>query len=195
MLTVRTAAPEDAEALLAIYAQYINTSITFETELPSVSDFAARIGGIYRKYPYLVCLEDGIPITYAYAYAHQQQERRAYDWNAELSVYVDPRHTGRGIGKRLCSAMLDLLALQGIKTAYSIVTQPNEPSVGIHDSLGFSRIGVCRNTGYKAGAWHDTMWFDKALGNYDNPPRPVTPFEYLPSGKVRGVIEKYFPAE
>ena len=42
--TFRVARPEDAEALLAIYAPYVEeTAITFEYEVPSVEAFRARI--------------------------------------------------------------------------------------------------------------------------------------------------------
>ena len=40
---IRFAAEADAPALLAIYAQYIETGITFEYELPSREEFARRI--------------------------------------------------------------------------------------------------------------------------------------------------------
>ena len=43
-IKIRTATPEDAEALTAIYAPYVeNTSITFEYTVPSVEEFAERI--------------------------------------------------------------------------------------------------------------------------------------------------------
>lgn len=40
MNTIRFAAPDDAAALLRIYAQYIETPITFEYTLPSEEEFA-----------------------------------------------------------------------------------------------------------------------------------------------------------
>ena len=80
-MNVRWARPQDSAALLRIYAQYIDTPVTFEYTLPSENEFAARIGAISAEYPYLVCEEDGE--TLGYAYAHRQAEREAYQWNAE----------------------------------------------------------------------------------------------------------------
>ena len=85
-MNLRFADEHDAAACLAIYAQYIDTSITFETALPSEDEFAGRIRSYGAVYPWLVAEEDGEIL--AYAYAHRAQERAAYDWNAELSVYV-----------------------------------------------------------------------------------------------------------
>ena len=133
-MNIRLARSGDSAALLRIYAQYIDTPVTFEYTLPSENEFAARIGAISAEYPYLVCEEDGE--TLGYAYAHRQAEREAYQWNAELSVYLDPASTSRGIGARLYRMLLDILLLQGVRTAYALVTLPNRKSERLHASLG-----------------------------------------------------------
>ena len=73
---VRLAVPEDAESLLTIYRQYINTPVTFEYVLPSRTEFAKRMEGIMAIYPYLVCELCGGAA--GYAYAHRHMERAAY---------------------------------------------------------------------------------------------------------------------
>lgn len=120
----RFAAPADSAALLKIYGEYLDTPITFECALPSEAEFAGRIAAVGREYPYLVCLEKGRIV--GYAYAHRQAERAAYQWNAELSVYLDRSCTSRGLGRRLYGALIDILRLQGIRTVYGCVTVPNE---------------------------------------------------------------------
>ena len=81
----RLATEADAEVLLTIYGQYIETEITFEYRLPSLDEFRKRIRDILLFYPYLVAEEDGKVIGYAYAHRHMQRE--AYQWNGELSIY------------------------------------------------------------------------------------------------------------
>ena len=56
-MKLRIVSENDAAALLGIYAQYIDTPVTFECTLPSAEEFAARIREISRDYPYLVCEE------------------------------------------------------------------------------------------------------------------------------------------
>ena len=52
---IRPASPEDAEALLSIYAPYVkHTAITFEYEVPSAEEFQKRIAHTLQHYPYLV---------------------------------------------------------------------------------------------------------------------------------------------
>ena len=186
---IRMATTADTAELLAIYGQYIDTPITFEYELPTQAEFSARIAGILEEYPYLVWEEDGH--IRGYGYAHRHMERAAYQWNAELSVYLDRAFTSRGLGGRLYRVLMELLRLQGVRTAYGCVTLPNEKSEGLHRALGFRQLGVYRNTGYKCGAWHDVAWFEKALGPYGGAPEPVRPFPAVPEEAVRAVLAAF----
>lgn len=95
----RTARLSDAPALLEIYREYIDTPITFEYALPSEDEFKDRIRSISEFFPYLV-LEDDSGVIVGYAYAHRHMERAAYQWNAELSIYLSlsrlPEKAGGG---------------------------------------------------------------------------------------------------
>jgi len=72
---IRTATPEDAESLLAIYAPYVERSaITFEYDVPSADDFRNRIEHTLERFPYLVAEEEGRPLGYAYAGRFQPRE-------------------------------------------------------------------------------------------------------------------------
>ena len=57
-MLIRLATPEDSRTLLEIYAQYIETPITFEYALPDEREFAARVRGISERYPYIICEEN-----------------------------------------------------------------------------------------------------------------------------------------
>ena len=59
-ITIRTAAIEDAQALLDIYAYYVEeTAITYEYDVPSLAEFKSRIAHTLERYPYLVAEMDG----------------------------------------------------------------------------------------------------------------------------------------
>lgn len=189
-MIIRFARAEDAQALLDIYAQYIHTPITFEYELPSAAEFARRISSTLADgYPYLVC-QDGDEVL-GYAYAHRLGERAAYQWNAELSIYLSSRAAGRGLGTSLYLTLMDLLLLQGVKTVCGIVTRPNPASEGLHRALGFRLTGVREKAGYKNGTWHDVMWLEKPLGTYGPQPSPVLPVGQLPRDAVERVLNAH----
>ena len=189
-MIIRFARAEDAQALLDIYAQYIHTPITFEYELPSAAEFARRISSTLADgYPYLVC-QDGDEVL-GYAYAHRLGERAAYQWNAELSIYLSSRAAGRGLGTALYLTLMDLLRLQGVKTVCGMVTRPNPASEGLHRALGFRLTGVREKAGYKNGTWHDVMWLEKPLGTYGPQPSPVLPVGQLPRDAVERVLNAH----
>lgn len=65
---IRTATEKDEERLLEIYSYYVeNTAVTFEYETPSTGEFRNRITSVLKKYPYLVCENNGTITGYAYA--------------------------------------------------------------------------------------------------------------------------------
>lgn len=171
---IRLAAPADVEEIRRVYAPYIATPITFEEDVPAPAGYSALIEQVMLIYPCLVACEDETVV--GFAYAHRQAERAAYDWNAELSVYLREGSTCSGLGSSLYHALLDLLALQGIRTAYARVTLPNPASERLHARFGFATMGIQKNAGFKDGAWRDVAWFTKQIGSYDAAPEKPLPF-------------------
>ncbi|MGI6180460.1 MAG: GNAT family N-acetyltransferase [Agathobaculum sp.] len=174
---LRPACADDAAALLAVYAPYVaQTAVTFEYEIPSEAEFAARIARIGAEYPYLVCERAGSVL--GYAYAHRHMERAAYGWNAELSIYLASWAQGRGVGTALYRALEVLLARQHVRNLYACITLPNEKSVRLHEKMGFSYLGAYHRSGWKNGSWHDVGWFEKRLGG-EQAPQPFIPIAQI----------------
>lgn len=188
-MKLRFAHPDDATKVLAIYAQYMPTPITFEYTLPDVSEFAERIRTISQDYPYLLCEEDGEIL--GYAYAHRARERAAYQWSAELSVYLDARHTARRLGTHLYATLMAMLALQGVNTVLGCVTTPNARSEALHAAMGFTRVGTCHKAGYKNGAWHDVTWFEKAIAPFEENPLPLRSIRELPLSQLETLLATF----
>ena len=172
---IRLATAEDTEEIRAIYAHYIDQSVTFECILPTVEQFQERIENILRIYPYLVAEKEEKIIDYTYT--HRFRDRQAYDWSVECSIYLHPLARGMGLGKILYSALMKLLALQNIQMAYACVTMPNIPSEALHQSVGFRAVAQMPNAGYKAGAWRDVKWYAKEIGDFPLEPKAVVPLK------------------
>ena len=68
MINIRNAEITDAERLVEIYGYYVkNTAITFEYDIPSLTEFRQRMEQTMRRYPYIVIEQDGVIQGYAYA--------------------------------------------------------------------------------------------------------------------------------
>ena len=158
----RVALPDDANAIAEIYAPYVrDTIISFETEAPDAAEMAARIGRIGVQYPWLVATIDDRVVGYAYACEHRA--RLAYRWSVDTAVYLDPTAQRRGVGSALYERLFAVLLKQGYVNAFAGISLPNAASVGMHEALGFTPIGVYRQVGYKLGAWHDVGWWQLTL--------------------------------
>lgn len=162
---IRTATLDDTRSILEIYTPYVlNTCITFETEVPSITEFKQRILNIQKKFPYLVLEENGIVL--GYTYATKYKERSAYDWTVETSVYLHEDVQGKGYGKVLYTALEDALRAQGIVTMLACITYPNDSSIAFHKKMGFEQVAHFEKLGYKFNQWRDIVWMKKVINPY-----------------------------
>ncbi|HHV59077.1 MAG TPA: N-acetyltransferase [Clostridiaceae bacterium] len=189
-IKIRLAAVDDSNAILQIYAPYItNTAITFECKVPAMAEFRESMVNIQTYYPWLVCEIDNQ--IAGYAYASSFNEREAYQWSVDYSVYIAPEYHGRNIGKALYFALSETLKLQGFYNAYAIVTLPNIKSERLHESFGFKPVGVCHNAGYKFGRWHDVKWYELRLQEHvQAPAKPKAIDEISSTDEFNAIIEK-----
>ena len=159
---IRPATEADAAALLAIYRPYVErTAVSFELEPPTVDQFTARIRKSLDGWAWLVAEMDGRCAGYAYGTVHR--DRPAYSRTVETAIYLDEGFQGRGVGRVLYGALLDRLCELGFHRAVAGITLPNPASVALHEKLGFTKIGVYMEVGFKFGVWHDTAWFQCGL--------------------------------
>ncbi len=185
-ITLRIASPDDAAALLRIYAPYIQkTAITYEYDVPSVDEFAGRIAATLEKYPYLVAEADGCIIGYAYAGTFIG--RTASDRSVEVSIYIDREYRHSGIGGRLYHALEEILKLQNILNLNAAIAcskdnddpYVNRNSIEFHAHLGYTVVGQFDRCGYKFGRWYDLMWMEKHIGEHGDSPLPVLRFDEI----------------
>jgi L-amino acid N-acyltransferase YncA len=177
-MLIRPANEADAIFISRIYKYYVlNKSITFETEPPTKEDFQKKIES--SKYPWLVAVEN--EEVKGYAYASKHREREAYRWSVDFGVYVDKDFHQKGIGKMLYQQLKRITAELGYFNAYAGIALPNEKSIRLHETIGFKKIGVYENVGFKLGKWHSVSWWHLQLNEYPNSPsepRAVNSIEY-----------------
>lgn len=170
---IRLATLSDAAEVAAIYRPAVTESvISFEAEPPDAAAMGERIRSTLALLPWLVCEAGAVR---GYAYATRFRERAAYQWSAEVSAYVDGDARGAGVARALYTSLFAILVLQGYRNAYAGITLPNDASVGLHEAVGFTPIGVYRSVGHKFGAWHDVGWFERQLAPREKDPVPPVP--------------------
>ncbi len=187
MIAIRSATPDDAAAIAAIYAPYVlSGTVSFETDAPDARAMRTRMASSNGLYPWLVAT-NGDPEgggVLGYAYAGQFRDRPAYRYAVETSIYMSGPTQGQGAGRLLYEALIDTLRAQGFTQAVGVIALPNDSSISLHESVGFRRGGVYREIGYKQGRWIDVGWWQCALNDSVIP--PVEPRPFTDVGVVRG---------
>ena len=159
---IRRIENKDIAAVTAIYNHYILHSIaTFEEQAISNQAMEERVDAVLFHFPWLVYEADGVVL--GYAYANTWKTRSAYNRTVETSVYLAPGAEGRGIGKALYTQLIDALHAAEMHVLIGGISLPNEASVGLHESLGFVKIGHFKEVGYKFGQWIDVGYWELLL--------------------------------
>ncbi len=170
--SVRVATEADAAAIQAIYAPIVReTAISFEETPPTVEEMARRMHVTLATHPYLV-FDEGHGVR-GYAYASPHNERAAYRWSTNVTVYVAADARREGVGQALYKSLLHTLERQRLHAAFAGITLPNAGSVGLHEAMGFVHLGAYAEVGFKLGRWHDVGYWRRPLAaSHDGEPIP-----------------------
>ena len=162
---IRMATEKDIPALLEIYAPYVeNTTYSFEYTPPTPEQFTARFRKYTAQCPWLVWEED---------------ERMAYSWCAEVSIYLAPEAQRRGIGRQLYRAVEEILWRQGYRIIYALITSENTASLAFHERVGYARCADFPGCGIKFGRSLGVIWMEKRSNSVELPTTPPIPWHFI----------------
>jgi L-amino acid N-acyltransferase YncA len=175
VVAIRDAAPEDAEAVAAIYAHHVlNGTASYDLDPPAAEEIRAKIERVAAAgWPFLVAEQDGAVV--GYAYATQFRDRDAYRFTAEDSIYVHPGFQGRGTGKALLQALIDRAGAFGFRQLIAVIGGAEPASIQLHAKFGFKEAGRLTAVGWKKERWLDSVYMQLELpdiqGRADSPDR------------------------
>ncbi len=160
---IRSASVSDAAAMARIYNYYVlNTVITFEQLAVSDKEMAKRIQEISEvPLPWLLVEKDGDIL--GFAYASKWKSRYAYRYSVESTVYLDPAHTGNGLGSELYTELLLALRECSVHSVMGGIAQPNPGSVALHGKHGFQKVAHLKEVGFKFNQWIDVAYWQVLL--------------------------------
>lgn len=159
-VVVRAAAEEDIARIADILNwAIVNTAANFHTEPLSADQIAEEWREGQAAYPWVVAEVGGV--VAGFAHGSRFHSRCAYAHTAEVSVYVDPGHQGRGVGRALYGVLIPALDARGFHTLVAAIALPNPASVRLHEAFGFVHAGTLRQVGRKFGRWHDVGYWQR----------------------------------
>jgi phosphinothricin acetyltransferase len=171
-MLLRPTTAADFPAVAALTNHFIlHTSTHFGYEAMTPQDFEQQWLSTRETYPWLTAEVDGA--FAGYAKASTWRSRTAYQWTAEAGIYVEASARRAGVGKALYRALIDELRHRGFHSVVGGVTLPNEASVRLHESLGFTFVGSFKHAGHKFNQWHDVGFWQLMLRDATHQPIPI----------------------
>lgn len=160
---IRPMTDADAAAVLAIYQAGIDEgNATFETSVPSWSDFRAKR---LAEHSHVAVGADGAVLGWVSAVP--VSDRCVYAGVIEHSVYVDPAVRGRGVGAALLDALIASSEAAGIWTIQSGIFEENVASAVVHARAGFRTVGRRERIGRHHGRWRDVVLIERRSPRID----------------------------
>ncbi len=155
-LTIRPMIAADFPAVARIYEEGLATRLaTFETEVPNWAHWHAK----YLPTCRLVAAQEEEVLGWAALSA--VSSRPVYQGVAELSIYMDAKHRGKGIGSTLMGALITASEAAGIWTLQSSLFPENKASVQLHERFGFRKIGYRERIAQLDGQWRNTWLYER----------------------------------
>jgi phosphinothricin acetyltransferase len=156
-MKIRKAVQADLPVLVTIYNQAVlETTATFDLEPVTVETRQAWLDDHTDSRLPLIVAEEGVVTGYASLSTFRQKP--AYNRTAEVSVYVDKHHHGKGIGKQLLARIIEMAKELDYHVIIAGITGGNEVSVKLHEQFGFVKCGEMKEVGLKFDSWQD-VWF------------------------------------
>ncbi len=155
-MEIRNLLDSDWEQVKLIYEKGIATgNATFQTSAPSWEEW----DGSHLVNCRIVAEENDRVI--GWAALTPVSSRCVYAGVAEVSVYVDPGQSGKGIGLALLEELVKLSEVEGIWTLQAGIFLENGGSLRIHEKAGFRTLGVREKIGKQNGVWRDTVLLER----------------------------------
>jgi len=161
-LGIRDALPGDAAAIATIYNQGIVDRIaTLETEERTSEERLQWLATRGPRHPVLVAELDRTVV--GWGSLNQFNPRKAYDFVAEFSVYVEREWRGKGVGSALLRALTARAKQLGFHKMVLSAFPWNAAGMALYQKYGFRTVGIYKEQGLLDGKWVDTIIMEKIL--------------------------------
>lgn len=164
-ITLRDACEADLPAMLEIYNEVIiNTTAVF-SEQPHTLQMRKDwyLERVKENFPVFIA-EDAGEIAGFCSFGHFRAWP-CYRYTAELSVYVEKSHRGKGISKIMLQALIERARKMNMHALLAGITADNEISINLHRSFGFTEVADFKEVGFKYGRWLDVKFLELLLTN------------------------------
>jgi L-amino acid N-acyltransferase YncA len=159
---IRRVRDDDRRGVVDIFNYFVENSFAAYPDTRadfSLFDFLKSmcLDGIF----YAIEKPGGGVIGFGMVRPHQRSNtfRRA----AELSYFIMPDHSRKGLGSRLLKVLESEAAKLGVQTVLANVSSLNDQSLNFHNKQGFKQCGRFERVGRKFDKDFDVVWMQKFI--------------------------------
>lgn len=163
--TIRSATVDDLPTVREIYNHYVlNSTVTFDEKPMTLAELRRKFATSQKlAMPYLVA-ENPRGNLLGVAWVLPWQGNTASRRTVELSIYLGPAATGKGLGKVLLERLLVESKAAGIREVIAVIADKGaDASIQMHKKFGFKETGRMGKVGYKFERWLGTVTLQKVL--------------------------------
>ena len=154
-LRIRRALVSDAAAICEIYNHEVQfETSTFDLVPRTLETQSAWITARSGAFSAIVCVTPEDEVV-GFGALSEYRDRAAYSTSVENSVYVKRDLGRRGIGRLILKTLLEQAADSGFHVVMARIEASGTASRALHESCGFTLVGIEREIGRKFGRWLD----------------------------------------
>jgi L-amino acid N-acyltransferase YncA len=153
---------EYSQEVIDIFNHYVSNGFAAYGDQPVEIEHFNRFLGIARGYPAMVVKDESGTVV-GFAFLHPYRSESTFHRVAEITYFIHPDHTGKGLGTRILKEFVEAAKARGIDTFLASISSRNEASLRFHVKHGFEECGRFRRIGRKFGQDFDVVWMQLAF--------------------------------
>lgn len=162
-ILTRMASIGDVEQITEIYNQGILDRLaTLESSPKTVEEMQRWFSGRNERYKVIVA-EDGEGKIIGWASLNVFNVRESYQGVSDLSIYIRREERGKGLGKQLLAALIEIAKQVDFHKLVLNTFALNVAGQRLYGSLGFTKVGTYMKQGMLDGKWIDMTIMEKLL--------------------------------
>ncbi len=160
--SLRKVADNDTKAVIGIFNYYAENTFAAYPEKKVPYDFFDTLKELSRGYPFYV-VETANRDVVGFGLMRPYHRVETFQHVAEVTYFILPAHTSKGLGTRLLQALVDEAKKMKIKVLLADISARNDISLRFHAKNGFKQCGRFERVGKKFDEEFDVIWMQKFI--------------------------------
>lgn len=148
--------------VMAVFNHYVANSTAAYREQPVGDEHFQNFLEIAKTHPAYALVDDGGAVV-GFCMIKPHSPLPTFSETAELTYFLAPRATGKGLGSAALERLEADARARGIRTLLASISSENEESLGFHRKRGFVECGRFPNIIKKFGRRFSIVWMYKEL--------------------------------